>query len=68
MSGKLLPQGEASRLLGIHNVTLKKWIYSGRMRAVKTPAGRWMIPKSEAGIIGGKVETYSRIQEAPRRG
>ena len=47
MSEKLLPPKEASRRLGIHYVTLKRWIYSGKIRAVRTPSGRWMIPESE---------------------
>jgi len=55
MSERLLPPREACRRFGIHFVTLKRWIYSGKVRAVKTPTGRWMIPESEIErIIGGK--------------
>nr|HDO80557.1 IS607 family transposase [Candidatus Bathyarchaeota archaeon] len=54
MGERLLPPREACRRLGIHFVTLKRWIYSGKIRAVKTPTGRWMIPESEIErIIGG---------------
>ncbi len=36
---------------------MKRWIYPDRIKAVRTPAGRWMIPESEIErIIGGKVE------------
>ncbi len=36
---------------------MKRWIYSGKIRAVRTPTGRWMIPESEIErIIGGKAE------------
>lgn len=57
MSGRLLPPREACRRLGISFITLKRWIYSGKIRAVKTPTGRWMIPESEVErIFGGKVE------------
>jgi len=37
--------------------TLKRWIYSDKVRAVLTPTGRWMIPESEAErIVGGRAE------------
>ncbi len=55
MTERLLPPREACRRLGISFITLKRWIYSGRIRAVKTPTGRWMIPESEIErIISGK--------------
>ena len=55
MAEKLVPPREACRRLGISFITLKRWIYSGKIRAVKTPTGRWMIPESEVGrIIGGR--------------
>jgi len=57
MTERLLPPREACKRLGISFITLKRWIYSGKIRAVKTPSGRWMIPKSEIErIIGGKGE------------
>ena len=61
--------------LGIHFVTLKRWIYSGKVRAVKTPTGRWMIPESEVErIIGGKEEVkevgaviYARVSSSDQK-
>ena len=75
MNEKLLPPREACRRLGIHYVTLKRWIYSGKIRAVKTPSGRWMIPESEVErIIGGKVEAkevraviYARVSSSDQK-
>ncbi|WP_062662910.1 IS607 family transposase [Aeropyrum camini] len=75
MSERLLHPREASRRLGIHYVTLKRWIYSGKIRAVQTPTGRWMIPESEVErIIGGKVEErevraviYARVSSNDQR-
>jgi len=66
MTERLLPPREACRRLGISFVTLKRWIYSGKIRAVKTPTGRWMVPESEVErIIGGKagVEEVRTRQE-----
>jgi len=75
MSERLLPPREACRRLGIHFVTLKRWIYSGKIRAVKTPTGRWMIPESEVErIIGGKEEVkevraviYARVSSSDQK-
>ena len=75
MSERLLPPREACRKLGIHFVTLKRWIYSGKIRAVKTPTGRWMIPESEVErIIGGKEEVkevraviYARVGSSDQK-
>ena len=75
MSERLLPPREACRRLGIHFVTLKRWIYSGKIRAVRTPTGRWMIPESEVErIIGGKAEVkevraviYARVSSSNQK-
>jgi len=75
MSERLLPPREACRRLGIHFVTLKRWIYSGKIRAVKTPTGRWMIPESEVErIISGKEEVkevraviYARVSSSDQK-
>ena len=71
----MLPPREACRRLGIHYVTLKRWIYSGRIRAVRTPTGRWMIPESEVErIVGGKEEArevraviYARVSSSDQK-
>ncbi len=74
-SERLLPPREACKRLGIHFVTLKRWIYSGRIRAVRTPTGRWMIPESEVErIIRGKAEVkevraviYARVSSSDQK-
>jgi molybdopterin-binding protein len=38
---------EAAIRLGISYPTLKQWIYSGKMRTVKTPGGHHRIPEQE---------------------
>ena len=76
MTERLLPPREACRRLGISFITLKRWIYSGKIRAVKTPTGRWMIPESEVErIIGGKEEVkevraviYARVSSSDQKG
>ena len=41
MTERLVRPREACRRLGISFITLKRWIYSGKIKAVKTPSGRW---------------------------
>ena len=75
MTERLLPPREACKRLGISFITLKRWIYSGKIRAVKTPTGRWMIPESEIErIIGGKVGAeevraviYARVSSSDQK-
>jgi molybdopterin-binding protein len=38
---------EAANRLGISYPTLKKWIYSGKLRTVTTPGGHHRVPESE---------------------
>ena len=44
---RLYTTGEAARVLRIGFTTLKNWIYSGKVEAIKNPAGRWLIPEAE---------------------
>ena len=70
-----MPPREACRSLGISYITLKRWIYSGKIRAVRTPTGRWMIPESEVEkIIGGKegakedrAVIYARVSSSDQK-
>ncbi len=39
--------GEAARLLDISFITLKRWIYAGRIRAEKDTNGYWLIDEEE---------------------
>ena len=76
MTERLLPPREACKRLGISFITLKRWIYSGKIRAVRTPTGRWMIPESEIErIIGGKAGAeevraiiYARVSSSDKSG
>jgi len=52
---RLLPPREACRHLGVSLITLKRW--SGKIRAVMTPTGRWrMIEDEVERIVGGRAE------------
>jgi molybdopterin-binding protein len=44
---KLWSPREAAKVLGISYPTLKRWIYEGKLRTVKTRGGHHRIPESE---------------------
>ena len=54
---------------------MKRWIYSGKICAVRTPTGKWMIPESEVErIVGGRAEVrevraaiYARVSSSEQR-
>jgi excisionase family DNA binding protein len=37
---------ELSKILGVHRVTVAKWIKAGALKAVKTPGGRYKVSKA----------------------
>jgi len=36
---KLYSTGKTAKMLGIHFVALKRWIYASKVKAIKTPGG-----------------------------
>lgn len=55
---ELFTPQEAARLISISYPTLKQWIYSGKIRSIKTPGGHHRIPRSE-------VERLTCIDSSP---
>lgn len=45
--------GEASKRLGVSFLTVKRWVYSGKLKAIRMPSGRWMIPEVEVRRLKG---------------
>jgi len=45
--------GEVAKRLNISFTTVKRWIYKGKIKAFKNPAGRWLIPESEVNRLLG---------------
>ena len=61
MGERFFRTGVVARCLGVSFVTVKRWIYSGRIKAIKNPAGRWLIPESEVNrLLGVEVEKPRR--------
>jgi molybdopterin-binding protein len=57
--GRLIKAGEAARSLGISLDTLRRWDREGRIRTVRDPANRRMVPMGEIERLSGR---------SPRRG
>ncbi len=53
---ELLRLHDAARLVGVSYPTLKQWIYSGKIKSVKTAGGHHRIPRSE-------VDRLTRVSE-----
>ena len=63
MAQRLLAPREAANILGISYPTLKQWIYSNKLKTVKTPGGHHRVPESEIdrlipkSLQRGEIET-----------
>ncbi|MEM2112035.1 MAG: helix-turn-helix domain-containing protein [Candidatus Bathyarchaeia archaeon] len=59
--------GEAARLIGVSFRTIKRWISSEKISVLKTPSGRYCVPKSEIerirGLMSRELEELSKIKE-----
>jgi len=44
---KMYPVSEAGKILGISYPALKQWIYTRKIKTLKTPGGHYRIPESE---------------------
>lgn len=70
---KLYSTGKAAKLLGIHFLTLKKWIYAGKVSAIKTLGGQYRIPESEIKRLLGQpapknqAVIYARVSSADQK-
>ena len=47
MPEKLYTTGEVAKIFGVSYVAVKKWAYSGKIRFIKTPGGKYRYPESE---------------------
>ncbi len=54
--------GQAAKLLGVSTTTLRRWIYAGKVKAVRTQGGHFRIPESEVKrLLGGAEEVRAAI-------
>ncbi len=62
---EMLKPQEAARLIGVSYPTLKQWIYTDKVRSVKTPGGHHRIPRSEVDRITGARQPVSAKRKKP---
>lgn len=59
--------GEAAKLIGVSFRTIKRWIFSEKISVLKTPSGRYRVPKSEIerirGLMSRELEELSKIKQ-----
>lgn len=53
LGDQLYRVGKASRLLGVSALTVRKWIYSGKLKSLRTAGGEHRIPELEIRRILG---------------
>jgi len=49
--------GEASESLGVSFITIKRWIYSGKIHAEKSSDGKWLISEEEIQRLRNQINT-----------
>ncbi|TDA28618.1 MAG: hypothetical protein DSO01_00080 [Archaeoglobi archaeon] len=67
MPEKLYTTGEVAKIFGVSYVTVKKWAYSGKIKYIKTPGGKYRYPESEVAIYA-RVRQKQRLIELRARG
>jgi len=71
---RLLTPKQVAEILGVSFITIKRWIYSGKIKAVKLPTGKWRIPESDVKKILGEEPSketraviYARVSSSDQR-
>ena len=73
MPEKLYTTGEVAKIFGVSYVAVKKWAYSGKIKYIRTPGGKYRYPESEIRrLLGehapmGKVAVYARVSSADQK-
>ena len=72
MPEKLYTTGEVAKIFGVSYVAVKKCAYSGKIKYIKTPGGKYRYPESEIKrFLGeapkGRVAIYARVSSADQR-
>lgn len=71
---RMLTPRQVAEVLGVSFITIKRWIYSGKIKAVKLPTGKWRIPESEVKKILSekspeetRAVIYARVSSSDQR-
>lgn len=70
---KLYSTGKAAELLGVSFITIKRWIYAGKIKAIKMPTKQYRVPEGEIRRLLGtptprnKAIIYARVSSADQK-
>jgi predicted site-specific integrase-resolvase len=65
MPEKLYTTGEVAKIFGVSYVAVKNWAYSGKIKYIKTPGGKYSEIKRLLGEAPkGRVAIYARVSSA----
>jgi len=59
---EFLSPRDACRVFGVSYITLWRWIREGRINAIRSPSGRYLIPRSEIDRLRGEEKRVERIR------
>ncbi len=59
---EFLSPRDACIVLGVSYITLWRWIREGRIKAIRSPSGRYLIPRSEIDRLRGEEKRVERIR------
>ncbi len=59
---EFLSPRDVCRILGVSYITLWRWIREGRIRVVRSPSGRYLIPRSEIERLRGEEKRAERVR------
>jgi predicted site-specific integrase-resolvase len=68
MPEKLYTTGEVAKIFGVSHVAVKKRAYSGKIKYIKTPGGKYSEIKRPLGEKApkGRVAIYARVRQKQR--
>jgi len=59
---EFLSPRDACRVLGVSYITLWRWIREGRIKVIRSPSGRYLIPRSEIERLKGEEKRVEKIR------
>ncbi len=59
---EFLSPRDACRVLGVSYITLWRWIREGRIRVIRSPSGRYLIPRSEIERLKGEERLTEKVR------
>lgn len=62
MVEEFLSPRDVCRMLGVSYITLWRWIREGRINAVRSPSGRYLIPRTEIEKLKSEKEVFENVR------